>query len=110
MLDPCIIIEVKAGKAAQAASWPQIQAWIDQTRTERTNAFKASPKHVRDWHGFLVMQRKGYGTGRVEDWCIWTIDDDPICDCEDPPALPSGMFPLRQFLEAMKPRWENHGA
>lgn len=106
--DPLVILEVKAGKAAQNASWSQIRAWLEETQIERNNAWRALPdnrKESSDWHGFLVTQRKGYGIGRVEDWCIWTIDDDRLCSCEDAWPLPSGMFPLGAFLQTMKEIW-----
>ena len=106
--DPLVILEVKAGKAAQNASWPQIQAWLRETQIERNNAWKdlTHPQKInREFHGFLVSQRKGYGIGRVADWCIWSIDDDRLCSCEDAWQLPPGMFPLGGFLEAMKEIW-----
>lgn len=106
--DPLVILEVKAGKAAQNASWPQIQAWLREAQIERNNALKAMPDSVRwswEWHGFLVTQRKGYGIGRVEDWCIWSIDDDRLCTCEDAWELPPAMFPLGAFLESMRKVW-----
>ena len=106
--DPLVILEVKAGKTAQNASWSQIQAWLKEAQIERNNAFKAMPDSLRwswEWHGVLVSQRKGYGIGRVEDWCIWSIDDDRLCSCEDAWELPPAMFPLGKFLEAMKEIW-----
>ena len=106
--DPLVILEVKAGKAAQNASWSQIQAWLRETQIERNNAWKdltLRQKIGREFHGFLVSQRKGYGIGRVADWCIWSIDDDRLCSCEDAWQLPPGMFPLGGFLEAMKEIW-----
>ena len=103
--DPLVILEVKAGKAAQNASWPQIQAWLRETQIERNNAWRADPEKLdKDFHGFLITQRKGYGTGRVADWCIWTIDDDSLFS-DDDPQLPPGMYPLGGFLEAMKEIW-----
>ena len=68
MRDPKIIIEVKAGKAAQTASLGQISKWLDETRTERDNA-KAR-------HGLLIVQRQGFGNARVGDWECWTLSDD----------------------------------
>jgi len=104
--NPLVILEVKAGKAAQDASWTQIQKWIREAQIERNNAFKAraSDRWV-DFHGYLVTQRKGYGLGRVYDWCIWSIADDRLCSCEDAWELPSGMFPLGPFLETMREHW-----
>lgn len=105
--DPLVILEVKAGKAAQNASWTQIQAWLREAQIERNNAWKALPEKSKiwEWHGYLVTQRKGYGIGRVEDWCIWSIDDDRLCSCENAWELPPGMFPLGGFLETMKGIW-----
>jgi hypothetical protein len=102
--DPLVILEVKAGKAAQEASWPQIQAWLRETQIERNNAFRAD-KSASEWHGFLVTQRRGYGIGRVADWCIWSLQDDRLCWCENAPELPPAMFPLGAFLELMRKEW-----
>ena len=63
LLCPGAILEVKAGKAAQNASYGQILAWLDETERERVNA------HA-DTAG-LVVQRRGYGLGRVECWEFW---------------------------------------
>lgn len=111
MRDPLVILEVKAGKAAQNASWPQIQAWLKETQVERNRAWTAAGEANptgrlnMDFHGFLVTQRKGYGIGRVADWCIWTLDDDRLFFDEDEPWIPTGMFPLGSFLDAMREVW-----
>ena len=68
MRDPKIILEVKAGKAAQTASLGQISKWLDETQTERDNA-KAK-------HGLLIVQRQGFGNARVAQWECWTLSDD----------------------------------
>lgn len=105
--DPLVILEVKAGKAAQHASWSQIQAWLADTQRERDNAWRAlseSERH-RDFYGFLVTQRKGYGIGRVEDWCIWTLGDDPLGRAKDLHNFPPSMMPLGAFLTFMRSEW-----
>lgn len=99
--NPLIILEVKAGKAAQNASWNQIQAWMKETMKERNNAWKHAADREAEFHGFLVTQRKGYGVGRVEEWCIWTCPDDPPAGHE---LGIIAMYPLKQFLTQMK--WE----
>jgi hypothetical protein len=68
MRDPKIILEVKAGKAAQTASLGQISKWLDETRKERDNA------NAR--HGLLIVQRQGFGNARVAEWECWTLSDD----------------------------------
>ena len=105
MRDPLIILEVKAGKKAQDASWEQIKRWLEQTANERNNAWKALVDKTIPFHGFLVTQRRGYGSQRVADWCIWTIEDDPICSCTVGASLPSGMYPLGDFLKTMRDHW-----
>lgn len=101
--DPLVILEVKAGKSSQNASWSQIQAWMQETKVERNNAFRSGRKDLSDWIGFLVTQRKGYGLGRVDQWCLWTLDDDPLLESLDGTGqLPAGMYPLQDFLKWFK--------
>ena len=57
------IVEVKAGKAAQAASPAQIAAWLEETETERVNAHADI--------AVLVTQRRGHGLTRVGAWECW---------------------------------------
>jgi hypothetical protein len=103
MLNPLIILEVKAGKAAQHASWEQIKDWLKETARERNNAWKSSSDKTVEFHGFLVTQRRGYGIGRVADWCLWTLPDDRIGEIDF--ELPPGMFPLGEFLITMRDHW-----
>jgi hypothetical protein len=63
LLCPGAVLEVKAGKAAQNASYNQVLAWLAETEAERVNAHADTAA--------LVVQRKGYGTGRVEMWSFW---------------------------------------
>lgn len=63
LLCPGAILEVKAGKAAQTASYGQILAWLDEAERERVNA-------AADYAA-LVVQRQGYGLSRVEGWEFW---------------------------------------
>lgn len=63
LLCPGAIIEVKSGKSAQNASYNQVLAWLEETERERVNA--------RADTAALVVQRKGYGIGRVETWSFW---------------------------------------
>jgi len=97
MRDPKIILEVKAGKAAQTASLGQISKWLDETRTERDNA-----KAV---HGFLVVQRQGFGNGRVESWECWTLSDDhgAFVDCHE--SFTTVMVSLGNMFDAVKARY-----
>ncbi len=99
---PLVILEVKAGKTAQDASWNQIQAWMKETMRERDAAWRAHNDKESPFHGFLVTQRRGYGIGRVEDWCVWSLPDDQEGSLEL--GVP-GMFPLGGFLWVMKERW-----
>ena len=66
LLAPGIIIEVKAGKAAQTASLRKIRDWIAETQREVANAGADI--------GLLVTQRQGLGLGRVEDWECWSVE------------------------------------
>jgi hypothetical protein len=66
-LCPGVIIEVKAGKAAQTASLKRIRDWIAEMQTEVENAHAEL--------GLLVTQRQGLGLSRVEDWECWTVEE-----------------------------------
>ena len=66
LLAPGIIIEVKAGKAAQTASLRKIRDWIAETQREVVNADADL--------GLLVTQRQGLGLSRVEDWECWSVE------------------------------------
>lgn len=55
-----IIFELKGGEAAKKASHQQIEKWMIETNTEKTNA-KAK-------FGFLVTQRAGVGYPRAGEW------------------------------------------
>lgn len=99
---PLVILEVKSGKAAQDASWSQIQTWIKETMRERDNAWRKWRNKQDDFHGFLVTQRRGYGVERAGEWCLWTLPDDPVAELE---LGITAMFPLAGFLWMMKERW-----
>ena len=88
---PSTIIEVKAGKAAQSASLNQIKKWLKETERERRNASAT--------HAFLVVQRQGFGVGRVENWELWTNDNDHYGYLQARHGLiPAAMFELGPFL------------
>lgn len=70
LLRPGVIVEVKAGKAAQYASLRQIGAWIAETQREVDNANADQ--------GLLVTQRQGLGLARVAEWECWTVEDDVV--------------------------------
>jgi hypothetical protein len=70
LLAPGAILEVKAGKAAQGASYNQVLAWMADTERERVSA--------RADFGGLVTQRRGFGIGRVESWCFWYVQPFPL--------------------------------
>lgn len=55
-----VVVEVKAGKAAENASSGQVEAWMVETETERKNA--------RADIGVLVLKRKGVGDTRTGLW------------------------------------------
>jgi len=58
-----IVIEVKAGKAAEGASDGLVQAWLAEAETERRNA--------RADVAVLVMKRKGKSGNSAGDW--WAV-------------------------------------
>ena len=61
-LCPGLIVECKAGKAAENASDEQIKKWLKETERERVNANAAI--------GLLVTKRRGIGAARMsEQWC-----------------------------------------
>lgn len=94
MRDPKIIIEVKAGRSAQTASLGQITKWLDDTRRERDNA--------QAKHGFLVVQRQGFGNSRVAQWECWTLSDDhgAFIDCDQ--SFTTVMVSLENMLDAVR--------
>jgi hypothetical protein len=64
------ILEVKSGKTAQNASYNQKLAWLAETERERVNAATLL--------GALVVQRRGFGVGRVESWEFWWTERMPF--------------------------------
>lgn len=60
---PGVVVEVKGGATAKLAAPGLVVQWLEQTRTEVTNA-KADV-------GVLVLQRRGYGLDRAGYW--WAI-------------------------------------
>lgn len=69
-LAPGLILEVKAGKAAQTASLGQIGAWLGEASREAVNDHATS-------YG-LVVQRQGFGIERVHLWEAWLADKEII--------------------------------
>lgn len=62
-----LVVEVKAGKAAETASDGQVEAWLGETDRERVNAGAQV--------GALVLKRKGVGPSNVDRWWVvlgWT--------------------------------------
>lgn len=58
-----VILEVKGGAAAKDASDRQIDAWLDETETER--------HHAGADLAFLVVQRRGVGAPNAHRWWAW---------------------------------------
>lgn len=65
-----IVFEVKGGKAAKEASHGQVEKWMQEAETEKTNA---SAKF-----GFLVTQRAGVGYPRAGEWWAYARVQDII--------------------------------
>ena len=91
---PGLIWEVKGGEAAKDASDRQIDAWLDETETERRNAAAA--------YGFLVCQRRGKGD--PGQWWAWMATDvlgALLCDGVDSSCLltPDDAAPVRMRLD-----------
>jgi len=57
-----LIVEVKAGAAAENASDGQLRLWCAETSRERVNA-KADT-------AFLVVKRKGHGIAKIGGWYV----------------------------------------
>lgn len=55
-----VIVEVKAGKAAEYASDSRVVAWLEETERERV--------HAGADRAFLVLKRAGKGTQSVGSW------------------------------------------
>ena len=81
------IAEVKAGKAATGASYNQVLAWLEETERERVNA--------RADVAVLIVQRAGYGTGRVGMWSCWYVETFPFGPLPACCTLESGLLRLR---------------
>jgi hypothetical protein len=62
-LCPGVGVEVKAGKAAEAASDAQVAAWLAEAETERVN-------RRADVMG-LVLKRKGKGAASAGQWWVY---------------------------------------
>jgi hypothetical protein len=97
MREPKIILEVKAGKTAQNASLGQISKWLDETARERDNA-----KAV---HGFLVVQRQGFGNTRVANWECWTLSDDHGAFTEYGDSFNTIMVSFEDMIDAIRGRY-----
>jgi len=93
MRDPKIILEIKAGKSAQTASLGQISKWLDDTQRERDNAGAK--------HGFLIVQRQGFGNGRVANWECWTLGDDHGAFVECDKAFTTVMVSVENMFDAI---------
>jgi len=63
---PGLIVEVKAGAAAENASDGQLRLWCAETSREKRNA-KADT-------AFLVVKRKGHGIAKIGGWYV--VQDD----------------------------------
>jgi hypothetical protein len=87
LLCPGAVLEVKAGKAATGASYGQVLAWLDETERERVNAHADVAA--------LVVQRAGYGTGRVEAWTFWWTEHFPFGPIPASCTLANGLLRLR---------------
>ena len=57
-----LIVEVKAGAAAENASDGQLRLWCAETAREKVNA-KAET-------AFLVVKRSGHGVGKIGGWYV----------------------------------------
>lgn len=97
MRDPRIILEVKAGKAAQTASLGQISKWLDECRRERD--------HAKAVHGFLIVQRQGFGNSRVGSWECWTLSDDHGEFIEYCDSFTTIMVSVDDMFDAIKDRY-----
>lgn len=87
LLAPGAVLEVKAGAAAKGASYGQVLAWLEETETERVNA--------RADVAALVVQRRGYGIGRVEWWSFYWIETFPFGPLVASCSLADGLMRLR---------------
>ena len=65
-----VIVEVKAGHAAENASDAQIDVWLLDTERERRNAGAQV--------GVLVTKRKGVGAANADRWWAWIASDDAL--------------------------------
>ena len=97
MREPKIIIEVKAGKTAQTASLGQISKWLDEAQRERDNAGAV--------HGFLFVQRQGFGNSRVGSWECWTLSDDHGAFTEYGDSFNTIMVSVDDMFDAIKERY-----
>ena len=82
-----LVAEVKAGKAAQNASYNQVLAWLEETETERVNAHAET--------AVLIVQRTGYGIGRVESWQLWWVETFPFGPLPACCTVADGLLRLR---------------
>lgn len=81
------IAQVKAGKYAKAASYPQVLAWLDDTERQRVNANADI--------ALLIVQRAGYGTERVGMWSCWWMETFPFGPVPACVTLENGLLRLR---------------
>lgn len=92
-LCPGVIIEVKGGEHARAATDLDIDRWLDETERERRHAFADV--------ALLVVQRRGIGTPNAHRWWAWwrlgqlkqLRSPEPrcrACGCTDAQACPGG--------------------
>lgn len=103
------VIEVKSGKAAQEASHGQIDKWLAELVTEVGNARNAGLP-VEDAKHFLVVQRRGIGTGRPHLWDAYAVETTfthvpvrlwagEIPRVADPACLGWAPLPVRDDME-----------
>lgn len=67
--DGRVVVQVKAGKAAQNASTTQIGAWWAQTQAQSHRVPGADM-------ALLVTQRRGHGLANPQMWCAHVALDD----------------------------------
>lgn len=63
-----LVVEVKAGRAAETASDGQMRMWLEELLTEQLNATQASGK---EHYGVLIVKRAGHGDTKIGGW--WAL-------------------------------------
>lgn len=65
-----VVVEVKAGKAAESASDTQLREWLMELATEVVNA---TDHYDEAQYGVLVVKRKAHGAMQVGGWWALTV-------------------------------------